>query len=67
MEQKTRRLFRTVPLENNDLEQRLEKKIKNVNTFRNSIKKTKNLITYFRDKNHKSKNTQKNIKHLLQY
>ena len=56
MEQKTRSFIRTVPLENNDLEQRLEKKIKNVNTFGNSIKKTKYLIIYFRDKTHISKN-----------
>ena len=67
MEQKTRRLFQTAPLENNELEQRLEKKIKKVKRFRNSIKKIQKMKTYFKNRSHKSKNKQKNIKHLLQY
>ena len=67
MKQKTRRLYPTAPLKNNDLEQRLEKKIKIVNSFMNSIKSIKKMITYFKNKNHKSKNKLKNIKHFFQY
>ena len=67
MKQKIRRLYPTAPLENNDLEQRLERKIKIINSFRNSIKNIKKMITYFKNKNHKSKNKLKKIKHLLQY
>ena len=37
MHQKTQKVYPTAPLENNDLEQRLEEKLKNVNSFRNSI------------------------------
>ena len=61
MEQKcTDRLYPSAPLlENIDLEKRLEKKINDVNSFKNHINNIKELITYFKDKNQKSK---RNIK-----
>ena len=55
MEQRTDRLYTSAPLENNDLEQRLEKKLNDVKTSNNSINKIKEMITYFKDKNNKSK------------
>ena len=55
MEQRTDRLYPSAPLEKNDLEQRLEKKL-NVNSFNNSNNNIKDMITYFKDKNYKSKN-----------
>ena len=57
MDQKKHRLYPTAPfLENIDLEQRLEKKSNYVNSFYNPMNNTKEIITYFEDKNHKSKN-----------
>ena len=41
MEQKTHRLYPSAPLENRDLEQRLEKKLNDVNNFNNSVNKIK--------------------------
>ena len=65
MEVKTDKLYPTAPLlENIDLEKRLEKKIKDVNSFNNHINNIKEMITYFKDKNHKSKNKYKNYKTL---
>ena len=64
MDQKTDRLHPTAPLENIDLEQRLEKKINDVNSFNNHIYNIKEMITYFKDKNHKSKKRYKNYKTL---
>ena len=55
MEQKGVRLYPSAPLENIDLEQRLGKKINDVNSFNNSINNIKEMITYFKDKNNKSK------------
>ena len=55
MEQKCDRLYPSAPFENNDLEQRLEKKINDVNSFNNHINNIKEMITYFKDKNNKSK------------
>ena len=55
MDQKTDRLYPSAPLENFDLEQRLEKKLNDVNTFNNHINNIKEMITYFKDKNNKSK------------
>ena len=55
MEQKAGRLYPSAPLENKTLEQRLEKKINDVNSFSNHIKNIKELITYFKEKNNKSK------------
>ena len=50
-------LYPSVPLENknDDLEQRLEKKLNDSNSFNNSIINIKKMITYFKDTNHKSK------------
>ena len=57
MNQKSGRLYPTAPFENKDidLEQRLEKKINDVNSFNNHINNIEQAITYFKDKNHKSK------------
>ena len=54
MDQKCDRIYPSAPLENNDLEQRLEKKLNDVNSFNNHISNIKEMITYFRDKNNKS-------------
>ena len=67
MEQKCERLYPTAPLENIDLEQRLEKKLNDVNSFNNHINNIKEMITYFKDKNNKSKKNIKNIERSLQY
>ena len=62
MEQKCDRLYPSAPLENIDLEQRLEKKLNDVNGFNNHINNSKEMITYFKDKNNKSKKGSKIIK-----
>ena len=63
MDQKCNRLYPSAPLEKNIiLEQRLEKKISDVNTFNNHISNIKEMITYFKDKNNKSKKRLKIIK-----
>ena len=63
MEQKCDRLYPSAPLlENIDLEKRLEKRINDVNSFNNHIINIKEMITYFKDKNHKSKKKYKNYK-----
>ena len=65
MEQKRDRLYPSAPLlENIDLEKRLEKRINVVNSFNNHINNIKEMITYFKDKNHKSKKKYKNYKTL---
>ena len=64
MEAKTDRLYPSAPLENIDLEQRLEEKINDVNSFNNHINNIKEMITYFKDKNNKSKKRYKNYKTL---
>ena len=65
MEAKTDRLYPSAPLlENIDLEKRLEKKINVVNSFNNHVSNIKEMITYFKDKNHKSKEKNKNYKTL---
>ena len=65
MEQKTDRLYPSAPLlENIDLEKRLEKKIIDVNSFNNHINNIKEMITYFKDKNIKSKKRYKNYNFL---
>ena len=64
MEQKYDRFYPSAPLENIDLEQRLEKKLNDVNSFNNSFKNIKGMITYFKDKNNKSKKRYKNYKTL---
>ena len=63
METKTERLYPSAPLlENIDLEKRLEKKINDVNSFNNHINNIKEMITYFKDRNHKSEKRYKNYK-----
>ena len=65
MEVKTDKLYPSLPLlENIDLEKRLEKKINDVNSFNNHVNNIKEMITYFKDKNHKSKKKYKNYKTL---
>ena len=64
MEQKCDRLYPSAPLENIDLEKRLEKKINDVNSFNNHVNNIKEMITYFKDKNQKSKKKYKNQKTL---
>ena len=65
MEQKCDKLYPSAPLlENLDFEKRLEKKINDVNSFNNHINNIKEMITYFKDKNHKSKKRYKNYKTL---
>ena len=65
MEAKTDKLYPSAPLlENIDLEKRLEKKINDGNSFNNHINNIKEMITYFKDKNHKSKKKYKNYKTL---
>ena len=65
MEQKCDKLYPSAPLlENIDLEKRLEKNINDVNSFNNHVNIIKEMITYFKDKNHKSKKKYKNYKTL---
>ena len=65
MEQKTDKLYPSAPLLGNiDLEKRLEKKINDVNSFNNHVNNNKEMITYFKDKNHKSKKKYKSYKTL---
>ena len=65
MEQKCDKLYPTAPLlENIDLEKRLERKINDFNSFNNHINNNKQMITYFKDKNHKSKKKYKSYKTL---
>ena len=64
MDQKCDRLYPSAPLESIDLEQRIEKKLNDVNSFNNRINNIKEMITYFKDKNYKSKKKSKNYKTL---
>ena len=65
MQQKCDRLYPSAPLEKDiDLEQRLEKKINDVNSFKNSINSITEMTAYFEDKNNKSKKRCKNYKTL---
>ena len=64
MEAKTDRLYPSAPLEIIDLKQRLEKKLKDNNSFNNHINNIKKMITYFKDKNHKPKKRFKNYETL---
>ena len=62
---KATKLYPTAPWEKNDLEERLEKKLNDVDSFiNNSMKNIKEMITYFKDKNHKSKKNYKKYKML---
>ena len=62
MEQKTDRLYPSAPLKIIDLEQRLEKKLNDVSSSKNSFNNIKKMITYFKDKNNKSKREYKKNK-----
>ena len=64
MEQKCDRLHPSAQFENKniDLEQRLEKKLNDVNSFKNSINNIKEMITYLKDRNNKSKKKYKKYK-----
>ena len=65
MEQKCDKLYPSAPLlENIDLEKQLEKKINGVNSFNNHINNIKEMITYFKDNNNKSKKRYKNYRTL---
>ena len=64
MDQKTDRLYPSAPLknENDDLEHRIKKKLSVINSFNKHINNKKEMITYFKEKNNKSKRNIKNIK-----
>ena len=62
MEPKNDRLYPSALLENNDLYERLEKKLNDMNSFKNSINIIKEMITYFRNKINKSHEYMKNVK-----
>ena len=62
MEQKCDRLYPSATLEKIDLEQRLEKKLNEVNSFNNHINNIKEMITSYKDKNNKSKKKCKKYK-----
>ena len=65
MEQKCDKLYPSAPLlENIVLEKRLEKRLNDVNSFNNHINNIKEMITYFKDINHKSKKKFRNYKTL---
>ena len=55
MEQKIGRLYPGAPLEKDDLEQRLEEKLNDLNGLNNHINSNEETIIYFKDKNHRSK------------
>ena len=65
MDQKTDKLYPSAPIsENIDLEKRLEKKINDVNSFNSHFNNIKEMISFFKDINHKSKKRYKNYKTL---
>ena len=64
MEEKCDRFYPSAQLENIGLEQRLEKKLNDVNSFDNHINNIKEMITYFKNKNNKSKKKYKFYKTL---
>ena len=62
MDHKTDKFYPSASLlENIDFEKRLETKINDVNSFDNHIKNIKEMITYFKDKNNKSKKKYKKL------
>ena len=64
MEQRTDGLYPLAPLENNDLEQRFEKKLNYVDSFKIHINNIEEMVTYLNDKTHKSRKRSKNYKTL---
>ena len=61
MVQRTDRIYPSPPLENSNLEQRLEVKVNDVKSFNNHINNIKKLVTYCKDKSLNSKYRYKNI------
>ena len=65
MAQNCEKLYPGKPLlENIDLEERLKKRLNDVNSFNNHINNIKEMITYFKDKNNKPKKRYKIYKTL---
>ena len=64
LEQKTNRFYPSATLEFIDLEQRFEKNLDDVNSFNNHIGNIKEVITYFKDENNRSKKNSKKYKTL---
>ena len=62
MEQKADELYPSAPLENIDLEQRLEKNLNDKISYYNSINNIKEMITYFKEENNISKKKYKKYK-----
>ena len=56
---KTSKLYPSTPLENIDIEKRLEKKVFDVNSFNNLIKTFKEMVLHFKEKNIIDKAVQK--------
>ena len=65
MDQKRETLYPSAPLENIVLEQRLQKKLNDVTNFNSSINKINEMVTYFKDENHKAKKRYKKYKKLI--
>ena len=62
---KTDKLYPSAPLlENLDLEERLEKKLNDVNSFNNHVNTIKEMMVYFKNRNNKPKKKNKNYKTL---
>ena len=55
MYQKSTNIHPSAPLDTTEVEHSLEKRLEDVYNFYNSIYITWKMITYFKDKNHKSK------------
>ena len=53
MDQKCDRFYPSAPSENIDLQQRLQKKLNDINSFKYHINNIKEMITYFKKKNNK--------------
>ena len=64
MEAKTDRFYPSAPSKIFDLEQRLEKKLNDINSFNNHISIIKEMITYFKNENNKLKKKYKKNKTL---
>ena len=58
------KLYPSPPLENNNLERSLERKLNDVNSFNNSISNTEEMITFFIDRNRESEKNIENYKTL---
>ena len=65
MEQKTDRIYPSASLENRDLEQRLETKLNDMNSFNNAINNIKQMITHFKVKSHQTTKKYKKLNTLF--